>query len=131
MLWRFYLPFKSLQMSPRMSLDNSWEVSGVKARFWLALSSSKKWEGTDVEEERLENRVIRSASATSTPNIIPTMANPFTFDFPPPYCPSLLRCLMWGAPGGGGGAGPDDQEFPPVLHSHIYAHIEKEANSRY
>lgn len=124
-----FLPLKSLKISERKSWDNSWEVSGVKARLRLALSSSKKWEGTEVEEERLESRPITSASATNTPNIIPTMANPFALDFPIPSCPSLLWCLMCGAPGGGGGAGPDDQEFPPVLHPHRQSKLKTLKNS--
>lgn len=47
----------------------------------------------------------------STPKAMPAIATPLTTDF------SLVfaECLRGGVPGGGGGAGPVDQEFPPVL----------------
>lgn len=49
----------------------------------------------------------------STPKAMPAIATPLTTDF------SLVfaECLRGGVPGGGGGAGPVDQEFPPVLRN--------------
>jgi hypothetical protein len=47
----------------------------------------------------------------STPKVTPAITTPVTTDFPSFFS----ECLIWGVPGGGGGAGPVDQEFPPVL----------------
>lgn len=47
---------------------------------------------------------------------IPAMVNPVaTEDFPPPLCEEDPPPLLRRAPGGEGGDGPDDQEFPPDL----------------
>lgn len=48
----------------------------------------------------------------STPIAMPAMATPLTTDFSF-FC--FSECLIGGVPGGGGGAGSVDQEFPPVL----------------
>lgn len=57
------------------------------------------------------------ASTARTPIAIPAMAMPLTPPWPPPD--SFFSEFLFGLdadPGGGGGAGPDDQEFPTVLH---------------
>ncbi|KAH0982210.1 hypothetical protein GBA52_009387 [Prunus armeniaca] len=47
---------------------------------------------------------------------IPAMVNPVaTEDFPPPLCEEDPPPLLRRAPGGEGGDGPEDQEFPPDL----------------
>lgn len=56
-------------------------------------------------------------SNTRTPKTIPAMAAPLK---PPDFLVSLSfdggRSRRWCfSPGGGGGAVPEDQEFPPVL----------------
>lgn len=48
------------------------------------------------------------------PTVAPAIDAPITTEFPFPLSP---ECLRGGVPGGGGGAGPVDQEFPPVLYS--------------
>lgn len=44
---------------------------------------------------------------------MPAIATPVTTDLSFDFS----ECLIGGVPGGGGGAGPLDQEFPPVLWS--------------
>lgn len=72
-----------------------------------------------------------TAPTTSTEMIIPAMAPPLIPDFPPspepPFdgLPELrfrLVLVAGGVPGGGGGAGPELQEFPSFLK--IVNHIE-------
>lgn len=77
------LPLKLLRVSARCSWDSSRDESGVNALRWLALSSSRKCE--DAEEDRLENRATRTASATNTPMTIPAIASPLTPDLPSPF----------------------------------------------
>lgn len=57
------------------------------------------------------------ASMARTPMAIPAMAMPLIADRLP--LDSFLFEFLFelgSVPGGGGGAGPDDQEFPTVLH---------------
>lgn len=105
-----------------MSLDNSWDTIGVNGLWLLSLSSSRKCEGGG--EDRLENRASRITSTSKLPKTTPAMANPLMPDFPPPF-PLLDELLLaWVffelAPGGGGGACSDDQEFPPALDKANY-----------
>lgn len=74
------LPLKLLRVSARRSWDSSRDERGVNALRWLALSSSRKCE--DGEEDRLENRAIKTASTTNTPITIPATASPLTPDLP-------------------------------------------------
>lgn len=99
----------SLLTSALESLDNSWDASGVKDLCWLCLSSSIKFE-EDKDDLLLNATTIIITS--STPKAMPAIVTPLTIDFPFSF---FWECLIGGVPGGGGGAGPFDQEFPPVL----------------
>lgn len=52
---------------------------------------------------------------TSAPKAMPAIINPVTREFDDFPSFSSEWCLIGGVPGGGGGAGPVFQEFPPVL----------------
>ena len=97
-------------MSERKSFGNSWDASENDFR-WLNLSSSKKCE--ECLDDFLEKSEIIIINITRTPKAIPAMVNPLTMDFVPSSFTFLLPEAC--TPGGGGGAVPDDQEFPPVL----------------
>ena len=98
-------------MSDRKSFGSSRDARETDF-CWLNLSSSKKCE--ECLDDFLENREIRITSNTSTPRAIPAMVIPLTTDFMPSAFALLSPAER--EPGGKGGAGPDDHEFPPVLY---------------
>lgn len=104
-------------LSGAMSLVNSCDARGVNALRWLALSSSRKWE--DGEDLLLENRAITIAiiaNASRTAIAIITHCQIFDDEDSSPSRNGDAFLFVTGfVPGGGGGAGLDDQEFPPVL----------------
>lgn len=91
------------------SFDNSWDARGVKDLCWLCLSSSIKCE--EVFDDLLLERATTIIITASTPKAMPAIATPLITDL----SFFFSECLIGGVPGGGGGAGPLDQEFPPVL----------------
>jgi len=97
-----------LLKSASESFDNSSDARVVKDLCWLRLSSSIKCEaGFDDLLERATTIIITA----STPKAMPAIATPLITDL----SFFFSECLIGGVPGGGGGAGPLDQEFPPVL----------------
>lgn len=80
----------------------------------LILSSSSRYI-EDGADDILANIISMIATIAKMPNIVTPMIISIILEFPP--CDSLCELARGCTPGGGGGAGPDDHELPPVLQN--------------